>query len=143
MKSPQIAGKKLVFAPVLRAGMTFAEGMVELVPTARIAPSATLITSASGSAKIFSSTTWRYLMIARGMTARTECFRRLRTSCHAGRSRFWIWSRREIAWQPECNSQEWWMGGRFFSPQSRSTCVYQKLKLGRSGDEVRLGWQVT
>jgi hypothetical protein len=22
-------------------------------------------------------------------------------------------------------------------------CVYQKLKLGRSGDEVRLGWQVT
>jgi putative tryptophan/tyrosine transport system substrate-binding protein len=23
------------------------------------------------------------------------------------------------------------------------TCVYQKLKLGRSGDEVRLGWQVT
>jgi uracil phosphoribosyltransferase len=37
MKSPKIAGKKLVFAPVLRAGMTFAEGMVELVPTARIA----------------------------------------------------------------------------------------------------------
>jgi uracil phosphoribosyltransferase len=37
MKSPQIAGKKLVFAPVLRAGMTFAEGMLDLVPTARIA----------------------------------------------------------------------------------------------------------
>ena len=37
MKSPKIAGKKLVLAPVLRAGMTFAEGMVELVPTARIA----------------------------------------------------------------------------------------------------------
>src|SRR4029078_2686003 len=37
MKSPQIAGKKLVFAPVLRAGVTFAEGMVDLVPTARIA----------------------------------------------------------------------------------------------------------
>src|SRR5260370_2063535 len=35
--SPKIGGKKLVFAPVLRAGMTFAEGMVELVPTARIA----------------------------------------------------------------------------------------------------------
>src|SRR5437762_10883112 len=30
MRSPKIAGKKLVFAPVLRAGMTFAEGMVEL-----------------------------------------------------------------------------------------------------------------
>jgi hypothetical protein len=25
----------------------------------------------------------------------------------------------------------------------RHACVYQKLKLGRSGDEVRLGWQVT
>jgi uracil phosphoribosyltransferase len=37
MKSPQIAGKKLVFAPVLRAGMTFAEGMIELVPSARVA----------------------------------------------------------------------------------------------------------
>src|SRR5205085_8646029 len=37
MKSPQIAGKKLVFAPVLRAGVTFAEGMLDLVPTARVA----------------------------------------------------------------------------------------------------------
>ena len=37
MRSPQIAGKKLVFAPVLRAGTTFAEGMLDLVPTARIA----------------------------------------------------------------------------------------------------------
>jgi uracil phosphoribosyltransferase len=37
MKSPQIAGKKLVFAPVLRAGVTFAEGMLDLVPSARIA----------------------------------------------------------------------------------------------------------
>src|ERR1700758_1809471 len=37
MKSPQIAGKKLVFAPVLRAGMTFAEGMLDLVPGARVA----------------------------------------------------------------------------------------------------------
>src|ERR1700757_1026173 len=37
MKSPKIAGKKLVFAPVLRAGMTFAEGMLDLVPTARVA----------------------------------------------------------------------------------------------------------
>jgi hypothetical protein len=24
-----------------------------------------------------------------------------------------------------------------------NACGYQKLKLGRSGDEVRLGWQVT
>jgi uracil phosphoribosyltransferase len=37
MKSPQISGKKLVFAPVLRAGMTFAEGMLDLVPNARVA----------------------------------------------------------------------------------------------------------
>jgi uracil phosphoribosyltransferase len=37
MKSPQLAGKKLVFAPVLRAGMTFAEGMLDLVPSARVA----------------------------------------------------------------------------------------------------------
>ena len=33
----QIAGKKLVFAPVLRAGVTFAEGMLDLVPNARVA----------------------------------------------------------------------------------------------------------
>jgi uracil phosphoribosyltransferase len=37
MKSPQIAGKKLVFAPVLRAGVSFAEGMLDLVPNARVA----------------------------------------------------------------------------------------------------------
>src|SRR6202051_2484737 len=37
MRSPQISGKKLVFAPVLRAGVTFADGMLDLVPTARIA----------------------------------------------------------------------------------------------------------
>jgi uracil phosphoribosyltransferase len=37
MTSPRIAGKKLVFAPILRAGVTFAEGMLELVPTARVA----------------------------------------------------------------------------------------------------------
>lgn len=35
--SPKIAGKKLVFAPVLRAGATFVEGMLDLVPTARVA----------------------------------------------------------------------------------------------------------
>jgi uracil phosphoribosyltransferase len=37
MKSPRIAGKKLVFAPVLRAGVTFVEGMLDLVPAARVA----------------------------------------------------------------------------------------------------------
>jgi uracil phosphoribosyltransferase len=37
MLSPRIAGKKLVFAPILRAGLTFAEGMLNLVPAARVA----------------------------------------------------------------------------------------------------------
>jgi len=37
MKSPVLAGKKLVFAPILRAGLTFAEGMLDLVPAARVA----------------------------------------------------------------------------------------------------------
>jgi len=37
MKTPRITGKKLVLAPVLRAGLTFAEGMLDLVPTARVA----------------------------------------------------------------------------------------------------------
>jgi len=37
MMSPRIAGKKLVFAPILRAGMSFAEGMLDLVPAARVA----------------------------------------------------------------------------------------------------------
>ena len=37
MTSPRISGKKLVFAPVLRAGLTFAEGMLDLVPAARVA----------------------------------------------------------------------------------------------------------
>jgi uracil phosphoribosyltransferase len=37
MRSAKIAGKKLVFAPILRAGVTFIEGMLELVPTARVA----------------------------------------------------------------------------------------------------------
>jgi len=37
MQSAKIAGKKLVFAPILRAGVTFVEGMLELVPTARVA----------------------------------------------------------------------------------------------------------
>jgi uracil phosphoribosyltransferase len=37
MQAPQIAGKKLVFAPILRAGMGFLDGMLELVPSARVA----------------------------------------------------------------------------------------------------------
>ena len=34
---PIIAGKKLTFAPILRAGMGFLDGMLELVPSARVA----------------------------------------------------------------------------------------------------------
>lgn len=37
MMAPRIAGKKLVFAPILRAGLTFMQGMLDLVPTARVA----------------------------------------------------------------------------------------------------------
>jgi uracil phosphoribosyltransferase len=37
MMSPKIAGKKLVFAPILRAGVTFVDGMLDLVPAARVA----------------------------------------------------------------------------------------------------------
>jgi uracil phosphoribosyltransferase len=37
MMAPHLAGKKLVFAPILRAGLTFAEGMLDLVPAARVA----------------------------------------------------------------------------------------------------------
>ena len=37
MLSAKIAGKKLVFVPVLRAGTTFVDGMMDLVPTARVA----------------------------------------------------------------------------------------------------------
>lgn len=36
-EAPAIAGKKLVFAPILRAGLAMAEGMLDLVPSARIA----------------------------------------------------------------------------------------------------------
>jgi uracil phosphoribosyltransferase len=35
--APVIAGKKLVFAPILRAGVGFLDGMLELVPSARVA----------------------------------------------------------------------------------------------------------
>jgi len=37
MASPILAGKKLVFAPILRAGVGFVDGMLELVPAARVA----------------------------------------------------------------------------------------------------------
>jgi uracil phosphoribosyltransferase len=37
MQAPVLAGKKLVFAPILRAGMGFVDGMLELVPSARVA----------------------------------------------------------------------------------------------------------
>ncbi len=35
-RAPVIAGKKLVFAPILRAGLAMAEGMLDLVPSARV-----------------------------------------------------------------------------------------------------------
>jgi uracil phosphoribosyltransferase len=37
MTAPCLAGKKLVIAPILRAGLAVAEGMLDLVPTARVA----------------------------------------------------------------------------------------------------------
>ena len=37
MRSRMLAGKKLVFAPILRAGMGLLEGMLDLVPSARVA----------------------------------------------------------------------------------------------------------
>ena len=36
-KAKEIAGKKLVFAPILRAGLGMADGMLDLVPSARVA----------------------------------------------------------------------------------------------------------
>ena len=36
-QSPEIVGKKLVIAPILRAGLQMAEGMLDLVPSARLA----------------------------------------------------------------------------------------------------------
>jgi len=36
MRAPVLAGKKLVFAPILRAGMGFVDGMLDLVPSARV-----------------------------------------------------------------------------------------------------------
>jgi uracil phosphoribosyltransferase len=37
MRSRMLSGKKLVFAPILRAGMGLLEGMLDLVPSARVA----------------------------------------------------------------------------------------------------------
>jgi uracil phosphoribosyltransferase len=37
MQGTAISGKKLVFAPILRAGLGFLNGMLELVPSARVA----------------------------------------------------------------------------------------------------------
>ncbi|UTD27369.1 uracil phosphoribosyltransferase [Bradyrhizobium sp. WD16] len=37
MQAPKIAGKKLIFAPILRAGVGFLDGMLALVPSARVA----------------------------------------------------------------------------------------------------------
>src|SRR6187200_3309462 len=37
IKAPKIGGKKLVFAPILHAGLALVDGMLELVPAARVA----------------------------------------------------------------------------------------------------------
>lgn len=37
MTAPTLAGKKLVFAPILRAGVGLLDGMLDLVPSARVA----------------------------------------------------------------------------------------------------------
>lgn len=37
MQAPVLAGKKLVFAPILRSGLAMVEGMLELAPVARVA----------------------------------------------------------------------------------------------------------
>src|SRR5271155_4249007 len=37
MQAQALSGKKLVFAPILRAGMGLIEGMLDLVPSARVA----------------------------------------------------------------------------------------------------------
>ena len=34
---PHLSGKKVVFAPILRAGLGFLDGMLDLVPSARVA----------------------------------------------------------------------------------------------------------
>ncbi len=37
MQAPRLAGKKLVLAPILRAGIGFLDGLLDLVPSARVA----------------------------------------------------------------------------------------------------------
>ena len=37
MQAPMVAGKKLVLAPILRAGLGLADGMLDLIPAARVA----------------------------------------------------------------------------------------------------------
>jgi len=37
MQAPQLVGKKMVFAPILRSGMGMLDGMLDLVPAARVA----------------------------------------------------------------------------------------------------------
>ncbi len=37
MPAPMVAGRKLVLAPILRAGLGLAEGMLDLIPAARVA----------------------------------------------------------------------------------------------------------
>ena len=37
MQGKELAGKKLVLAPILRSGLGFLEGMLDLVPSARVA----------------------------------------------------------------------------------------------------------
>jgi len=37
MKAPKIAGKKLTLAPIMRAGVGFLDGMLALIPSARVA----------------------------------------------------------------------------------------------------------
>jgi uracil phosphoribosyltransferase len=37
MKAPMLSGKKLVFAPILRSGLGFLEGMLDMVPSGRVA----------------------------------------------------------------------------------------------------------
>jgi len=36
MQAPMIAGKKVAIVPILRAGLTMADGLIELIPSARI-----------------------------------------------------------------------------------------------------------
>lgn len=37
MRAPKLQGKKLVLAPILRAGVAFLDGMLDMVPAARVA----------------------------------------------------------------------------------------------------------